>query len=71
MHAQIFSMHVTRKLVRGVTSAMGFGALVGAFAGCAPQFQTQLIGQTTILAGAPGAGPAAVAEIPVPESRSA
>src|SRR5262245_28880734 len=72
MHPQIFSAFVTRKAVRGITCAMGF-ATVGVLAatGCAPQFQTQLIGQTTIVAGPPTAGPAAVAEIPVPESHSA
>jgi hypothetical protein len=64
---------VTRKPVRGITRAMGFAASVGvvALAGCAPQFQTQLIGQTTTVAGPPRPGPAVVAEIPVPESHSA
>ncbi|HXT99963.1 MAG TPA: hypothetical protein VN903_03170 [Polyangia bacterium] len=72
MHAQIFSSFVTRKPVRGITCAMWFVMAAGAVAvgGCAPQFQTQLIGQTTTIAGPPSAGPAAVAEIPVPESHS-
>ena len=73
MHPQIFSTVVTRKPVRGITSATRFAASVGmvALAGCAPQFQTQLIGQTTTVAGPPRPGPAVVAEIPVPESHSA
>ena len=73
MHPQIFSTVVTRKPVRGITSAIRFAASVGvvALTGCAPQFQTQLIGQTTTVAGPPRPGPAVVAEIPVPESQSA
>src|SRR3954471_1913314 len=73
MRPQIFSTDVTRKRVRGITRAMGFAASVGVVvvAGCAPQFQTQLIGQTTTVAGPPRPGPAVVAEIPVPESHSA
>ena len=73
MRPQIFLRDVTRKPVRGITRAMGFAASVGvvALAGCAPQFQTQLIGQTTTVAGPPRPGPAVVAEIPVPESHSA
>jgi hypothetical protein len=73
MHPQIFSTVVTRKSVRGITCAIGFAASVGvvAITGCAPQFQTQLIGQTTTVAGPPSPGPAVIAEIPVPESHSA
>src|SRR5262245_21413849 len=43
---------------------------VAAVTGCAPQFQTQLVGQSTMVAGPPTGGPAVVAEIPVPESKS-
>ena len=50
-----------------ITLAAGVLAL----SGCAPQFQTQLIGQTTTVAGPAAAGPVVVAEIPVPESHSA
>jgi hypothetical protein len=73
MNPQIFSAAVTRKAVCGITRAVGFAASVGAIAatGCAPQFQTQLIGQSTTVAGPPGVGPAAIAEIPVPASQSA
>src|SRR5436305_942780 len=73
MHPQIFSEAVTRKPMRAITCAIGFAASVGcgAVIGCAPQFQTQLIGQTTTVAAAPSAGPTVVAEIPVPESHSA
>jgi hypothetical protein len=80
MLAQIFSevrmrRRVSRGRCAGVPSLLvSAGALVVsalALAGCAPQFQTQLIGQTTTVAGPPAAGPAVVAEIPVPESHSA
>jgi len=39
--------------------------------GCAPQFQTQIVGRTTAVAGPPGASSAVAAEIPVPESPNA
>jgi len=70
MHAQIFSTVVTRKPVRGVTRAMGLAASVGlvAVAGCAPQLQTQIVGQSTVIASGPSA---LTADIPVPESHSA
>src|SRR3954452_16252422 len=73
MHPQILSTVVTRKPMRGLACAMTFAVSVGVVAvtGCAPQFQTQLIGQTTTVAGPAGPGPALVAEIPVPESHSA
>src|SRR5262245_7787779 len=80
MHPQIFSMALMRKPVdshrfsraRAVLVAAGVFAVMGglASAGCAPQFQTQLIGQSTTVAGPPTAGPAVRAEIPVPASQS-
>jgi len=73
MHAQIFSAVVTRKPVRGITRAMGaigLAASVGvvALAGCAPQLQTQIVGQSTVIASGPSA---LAADIPAPESHSA
>jgi hypothetical protein len=75
MLAQIFSKvrmrrRVSRGRFAGVRSLV-LGAGVLCVGGCAPQFQTQLIGQTTTVAGPASAGPAVVAEIPVPESHSA
>ena len=66
MHPQIFSQVVMGKRAQALIVAAGVLTVTG----CAPQFQTQLIGQTTTVAGPSGAGPAAVAEIPVPESGS-
>ena len=66
MHPQIFSQVVMGKRAQALIVAAGVLTVTG----CAPQFQTQLIGQTTTVAGPSGAGPAAVAEIPVPESQS-
>ena len=74
MHPQIFSTVVMRRRASRscFTRTQVFLAAAGVLTvtGCAPQFQTQLLGQTTTVAGPPGAGPAAVAEIPVPESQS-
>jgi hypothetical protein len=69
MHAQIFSTVVTRKPVCGITRAMGLAVSVGvvAVAGCAPQLQTQIVGQSTVIASGPSA---LAADIPVPESQS-
>jgi hypothetical protein len=74
MLAQIFSnVRMRRRVSRGCIAAapslLGAAGLL-ALAGCAPQFQTQLIGQTTTVAGPAAEGPAVVAEIPVPESHS-
>jgi hypothetical protein len=47
-------------------------AALATVSGCAAPLQTQIIGQTTAIAAAPGtAAPAIAAEIPVPESHSA
>src|SRR5689334_20620974 len=68
MHSQIFSTVVTRKPVRGITCAMGLAASVSVVAGCAPQLQTQIVGQSTVIASGPSA---LAADIPVPDSHSA
>src|SRR3954468_13129945 len=75
MHPQIFSTPVTRKpeqtcRLRGAASSSIAFAIVAAATGCAPQLQTQIVGRTTAVAGAPAVQGVA-AEIPVPESHSA
>jgi hypothetical protein len=76
MHPQIFSTAVTRKRGsgRGCNRGEWFIAIAGVLVitGCAPQLQTQIIGRTTAVAGAPVASaPVVLTEIPVPESHSA
>jgi hypothetical protein len=69
MHRQIFSTVVTRRPVRGITCAITLALSAGAvaIAGCAPQIQTQIVGQSTVIASGPSA---LAADIPVPESKS-
>jgi len=75
MHPQIFSAVVMRKSVdmrRFVRAQVWVAAMsVWTVTGCAPQFQTQIVGRTTAVAGPPGASSAVAAEIPVPESPNA
>ena len=78
MHPQIFSAVVMRKSVdmRRFTHTQLWVAAAGLFAvtGCAPQFQTQIVGRTTAVAAPPGASSsssAIAAEMPVPESPNA
>ncbi len=75
MHPQIFSAVVMRKSVdmRRFAHTQVWVAAAGVIAvtGCAPQFQTQIVGRTTAVAGPPGSSAAVAAEIPVPESPNA
>jgi len=75
MHPQIFSAVVMRKSVdmRRFAHTRLWVAAAGVIAvtGCAPQFQTQIVGRTTAVAGPPGSPAAVAAEIPVPESPNA
>src|SRR5512138_3385980 len=76
MHPQIFSRVVTRAAGQRrrwthVSSLVAL-AIGAAAAGCAAPLQTQIVGQTSVVAAGPGvAAPAVAAEIPVPESHSA